>query len=130
MTGAPATFVITLDMTAPSPTPAFGSSLDVEVSFDDPDASWYVVWAKQQAVGTDYLVTNGGGKTTVQLGVANLALAPVPLAGCGARLGRATISGTYEPSWSTLSLNMAASLEDRGTGAATTTAICPAPVPL
>jgi len=124
---SPGTFTITLGMTKASPAPSLAGSLDVEVSFDDPDASWYLVWAKQPASGTDYLVTNAGGKTTVQLGVTSLVLAPVPLSACGARMGTATIFGTYDASWSTLSLDMTASI-DVG-GVPTTTATCPAPVP-
>ncbi len=114
-------------MTKSSPAPSFDGSFDVEVSFDDPDASWYRVWAAQSANGTDYALTNVGGQTTVQLGVSSLILAPVPLSSCGARLGTATISGTYAPSWAGMTLNMAVSA-DAGHGNAT--GICPAPVPL
>jgi hypothetical protein len=129
-TGSPETFIITLEMTSTSPAPSFGGALQVAVTFDDPDATWYTVWAKNAASGSDYMVTATGGQTTVQLGAPSVSLPPVPLALCGARLGVATISGTYDPSWDTLSLSMTASIEGRGTGAATTTATCPAPVPL
>jgi hypothetical protein len=128
--GTSQAFMITLDMTSSSPAPSFGGALQVSVAFDDPEANWYTVWAKSAANGSDYTVTATGGQTTIQLGAPSVSLPPVTLAACGARLGVAAISGTYAPSWNTLSLNMIASIDGRGTGAATTTATCPAPVPL
>jgi len=130
MTASSATFVITLATTLTSPAPALAGGLDVEVSFDDPDESWYLVWAQQPANGTDYVTTKMEGKTTVRLGVTDLVLAPVPLSACGARIGTARISGTYDPSWANLSLQMAAATLGHGAGAATSSATCHAPVPL
>ncbi|HEY6475331.1 MAG TPA: hypothetical protein VI456_02050 [Polyangia bacterium] len=124
---SPETFTIALAMTKSSPVPSFDGSFDVAVSFDDPDASWYRVWAAQSTDGTDYAVTNVGGETTVELGLSSLVLAPVPLSACGARLATATISGTYAPSWAGMTLSIAVSA-DAGHGNATGT--CPAPVPL
>lgn len=129
-TASAASFIVTLAMNKTSPSPTFGGSLDVKVSFDDPDASWYAVWAKQPKNGTDYVATNTDGQTVVELGVPNLVLAPVPLSACGARLGTASISGVYDRSWSGLGLLMTASIEGRGSGAATTSVTCEAPVPL
>jgi hypothetical protein len=79
---APAAISASIEITvAPDADPLPTGSGDPEVTFDDPDASWYGVWKTQAGVS----VTNAAGKTTVRI-TGNLTLLPVPLAGCTKRI--------------------------------------------
>jgi hypothetical protein len=77
-TPGPATANITLAVPTPDQVPTLTGGLDVEVAFEDPDASWYARWATQAGNGVAFLVTSAAGKTTVRMGEAKVTLAPVP----------------------------------------------------
>ncbi len=64
---------------------------DVEITFEDPDASWYAVWERESDNGTAYSVVNTDDTTTVRLGATQVTLAPVRLAACEERRPRARI---------------------------------------
>jgi len=98
---------VELSVTPLDQAPAFDGTLDAEIAFDDPDASWYAIWAKQPGSGDAFTITNQGGKTTVQLAASSLTLGPVPLFACETRNAIAQVSGSY-----TETLSMRAILDD------------------
>jgi hypothetical protein len=73
--------------------PTLGGPLDVEIAFDDPDASWYAVWASQTQAKDSFAVTSGAGKTTVRMAANTVKLAPVALAACRRRDANAIVGG-------------------------------------
>ncbi|MDD5306959.1 MAG: hypothetical protein PHU25_06510 [Deltaproteobacteria bacterium] len=82
-------------MTPPDQVPTLEGTLDVEIAFEDPDASWYAVWAKQAGSEGAFTVTSEGGTTTVRMGESVVALGAVPLAACETRKALAQMSGSY-----------------------------------
>ena len=92
-TPAPITAGIQLTVTPPDQVPTLTGALDVEVAFDDPDASWYATWTKQAGSGDAFAVTNEGGTTTVRMGKSGVALAPVPVPACKTRKAIAHVYG-------------------------------------
>jgi hypothetical protein len=93
-TTAPVTVAIDLTVTPPEEVPSLDGSLDVEIAFEDPDASWYDRWTTQAGNGVAFAVTHEGDATTVRLGQGSVELAPVPLAGCETRKGAAQVLGS------------------------------------
>jgi hypothetical protein len=84
---------------------------DVEVTFEDADASWYKVWARQPQSLTHpiFSVTKADGKTTVRLASNTVTLDPVSLPGCA----RSVPKGSIHAAWGTaLALDMQATLTD------------------
>ncbi len=122
-TPAPITVGIQLSVTPPEQVPTLTGALDVEIAFDDPDASLYATWTKQGGNGESFAVTSEGGTTTVRMGAASVALAPVPVAACKTRTATARVSGSY-----TAVLSMEAVL-DSGIAFATTEGTCLGPPP-
>jgi hypothetical protein len=117
-TPGPATASIELTVTPPEQVPTLIGALDIEIAFDDPDASWYAIWTNQAGSGDDFTVTSEGGTTTVRMGESGVALGPVPLAACETRKAIAHVSGSYSAM-----LSMHAVLDD-GTVFATTDGSC------
>ena len=113
-TPGPATASIEFTVTPPEQVPTLNGTLDIEVAFDDPDASWYAIWTKQAGKGDAFTVTGEGGKTAVKMGESDIALGPVPLTACEMRKAIAHVSGSY-----LAMLSMHAVLDD-GTVFATT----------
>jgi hypothetical protein len=87
-----ATATITLTVAPPTEMPTLGGPLDVEVTFDDADGSWFGAWQAQAANGAAFVVSEGAGETTVRMGESVLTLAPVPLRACETRKATAHIS--------------------------------------
>jgi hypothetical protein len=96
-------FVLTL---VPSTViPALAGTPDVEIAFDDPDGTWAATWSAQAGSGTTFIVRKdygnpnvGGaapaaGMTTVRLGIARLALAPVSLSALQSTVVQAAMNG-------------------------------------
>jgi hypothetical protein len=84
---------------------------DVEVTFEDADASWYKVWARQPQLlaQPSFSVTTADGKTTVRLASNSVTLDPVSLPGCARSVPTSSIQGN----WGTpLFLEMHATLTD------------------
>jgi hypothetical protein len=113
-TPGPATAGIELTVTPPEEVPTLTGTLNVEIAFDDPDASWYAIWTAQPGNGDAFTVTSEGGATTVRMGASGLSLGPVPLAACETRTAKAHVSGSY-----TATLSMHAVLDDGTVFAAT-----------
>jgi hypothetical protein len=86
----PASATITLDVTAP-PLPEL-TGTEVDVSFEDPDGSWFATWAQDTGNGVAFALTSGSGKTTVRMGTSTVTLSPVPLAACETRKALGYIS--------------------------------------
>jgi hypothetical protein len=86
---------VSIDLTtAPGATePTLNGPLDVEITFEDPDASWFAIWTKQASKGETFAVTRAGKKTAVRMGTSTVKLAPVTLSACRRRDGEATVSG-------------------------------------
>jgi hypothetical protein len=110
----PVTADVQLAVTPPDQVPSLTGALDVEIAFEDPDASWYATWTQQPGSGEAFVVSNEGGKTNVRMGQSSVALAPVPLAACETRKAAAVV---VPGSNFTASLSMHAVLD----GAVTTT---------
>jgi len=91
--------------------PSLVGTPDVEVKFEDADASWYGVWAAQAARDASFNVTSDSGFTTVRLGASNVHLDPVAMAGCESRSPTGSISAPYG---TFLNLDMRAALTDAG----------------
>lgn len=89
--------------------PSLTGSPDVEVKFEDADASWYGVWAPQAARDASFNVTNDTGYTTVRLGASSVNLDSVAMAGCESRSPTGSISAPYG---TFLNLDMQATLTD------------------
>jgi hypothetical protein len=123
-TSAPIAAGIQLTVTPPDQVPTLTGALDVEVAFDDPDASWYATWTKQVGSGQAFTVTSAGGVTTVRMGESVVALAPVSIAACTTRKATAQV---YGGSYSAV-LSMQAVL-DNAIASATTEGTCLAPPP-
>ncbi len=119
-TFAPINASIQLTVAPPEQVPTLTQTLDVEVAFDDPDASWYATWTNQAGNGQAFAVTNDGGMTTVRMGEGSVALVPVPVAACKTRKALAHV---YPWSNDSAKLNMHAVL-DNGIASATTDATC------
>ncbi len=109
----PATATIELTLSPPDFTPTFGGPLLVQIAFEDPDTSWYTIWAAQPGNGSAYQVTTQSGTTTVTLGASDVTLPPVPLEACEMRKAWASIPGEYYAC--TLSMNMQAVITAGGT---------------
>jgi hypothetical protein len=94
--------------------PSLTALPDVEVVFDDSDASWFNAWNSQTGNGSTFAVTHSGSSTTVRLGAFSVALNSVPLAAGQTR----TATGTVNlPSGSPpATLQIAASLTETGAG--------------
>lgn len=122
---APITAGIQLLVTPPEQVPTLNGPLDVEVAFDDPDASWYATWTKQAGNGAAFTVTNEGGTTTVRMGEGSVVLASVPLTACETRKAIAHVS----PGSNAAKLSMHAVLGN-GSAFATTDGTCMNPPPL
>jgi hypothetical protein len=122
-TPGPATAGIELTVTPPDQVPTLAGTLDVEIAFDDPDASWYAAWTTQAGNGDAFTVTSNGGTTTVKMGESSVALGPVPLAACETRKAVAKVSGSTSATLSTHAV-----LDD-GTVFATTDGSCYDPPP-
>ena len=105
-------------MTPPDQVPTLSGTLEIGIAFDDPDASWYTVWAEQAGIGGTFTVTTEGGTTTVKMAEGTLTLAPVPLTACETRKATAHIYGS-----DSVRLIMHADLDD-GTVFATTDGRC------
>jgi hypothetical protein len=122
-TPAPITAGIQLIVTPPEQIPTLTGPLDVEVAFDDPDASWFATWTKQPGNGEVFTVTSQGGTTTVRMGEGGFALAPVPIAACTTRKAVALVLGS-----TSATLTMKAILADgNGSAIATTDGTCSSP---
>lgn len=119
----PITATIQLTVTPPDQTPTLDGPLDVEIAFDDPDASWYATWAKQTGNGASFTVTHEASTTTVRMGQSTLALLPAPVAACTTRKATAHVFGS-----SSATLSMHAALES-GLPFPTTDATCLNPPP-
>jgi hypothetical protein len=115
---------IVLGVTPPEDAPTLDGSVDDEIAFDDPDASFYAVWSKQSGIGTALGVTHDGGVTTVRMGVPSLTLLPVPIEACKTRKAAAKVDGPNDAK-----LSIHAVLED-GTPFTTTDVICFNPPPV
>ena len=107
------TVQITLTATPNSNTaPSLTVSPDIEVTFDDPDSSWFNVWNAQAGNGTTFAVTHNSGtnSTTVRLGAFSVVLNPVPLMAGQSR----NATGNINPTSGTLTLQLGATLTDSG----------------
>jgi len=106
---APATararFTFTVDPSSIAPT--LDGPVDVEITFDDADRSWFNVWASQPDTGRTFGVTASNGSTTVRLGAYSVTLASVDEPSCQSRQGMARVSGD-----SSAKLVMAVELSD------------------
>jgi hypothetical protein len=122
-TQAPITVGIQLVVTPPEQVPTLTGPLDVEIAFDDPEASLYAIWTKQGGNGELFAVTSEGGTTTVRMGAGSVALAPVPIAACKTRTAIALVLGS-----NSAALSMQAVL-DSGIAFATTEGTCSSPPP-
>jgi hypothetical protein len=89
---APVTADVELIVTPQDQVPSLGGTLDVEIAFEDPDASWYATWSQQSGNGDAFVVSNEDGKTTVRMGQNSVLLAPVPLAACETRKAAAVVA--------------------------------------
>ncbi|MDB4988055.1 MAG: hypothetical protein JWN04_3233 [Myxococcaceae bacterium] len=65
---------------------------DVEVTFDDPDSSWFSVWHDDPAINQAYRLTHAGTTTTLRLGRNGVTLRAVPLAAGASRNAKAVIN--------------------------------------
>ena len=87
--------------------PELSSENVLQVTFDDPNATWHARWVLGQG---DYAVLHNGGRTTVQLGARDVSLAPVPLAAGHSVTAEAVVSlATGEPE---TTIELAATLTD------------------
>lgn len=100
-------------------TPSLTGSPAMQVTFEDPDASWFAVWSAQPNAGTAFAVTTAGGSTTVRLGAARVDLAAVQLSACLSRMGMGDVGRT-----SNVILDMVASFTSGGTVVGTAAGAC------
>jgi hypothetical protein len=107
--GGPVSVKLALAFSPADMLPSLTGSPDVEVKFEDADASWYGVWAQQAARDASFNVTNDSGYTTVRLGASSVDLDPVAMAGCESRSPTGSISAPYG---TFLNLDMQATLTD------------------
>ena len=85
---------IALTVDPASVTPSLTGAPAMQVTFEDPDGSWFAVWSAQPNAGTAFAVTTAGGSTTVRLGAARVDLAAVPLSACLSRMGMGDVGRT------------------------------------
>lgn len=117
---APITVGMQLVVAPPDQVPDLDGPLDVEIAFDDPDATWHATWSRQPGNGETFAVTHQAGKTTVRMGEAEVELAPVSLTACEVRKGVAQVLPGDN---SAAKLNMHAILDD-GTASVAVDGLC------
>jgi hypothetical protein len=101
---------ITLSLSPPIGTaPSLTADPDVEVQFDDADASWWNAWKAQAGSGKSFAATHSGNTTTVRLGAYSVKLDPVPLAAGEKRNAAGSVTGSGP-----VTLRIAAALTDPG----------------
>jgi hypothetical protein len=105
---APATIQFTFEMAPATVTPTLTGSLDVEISFDDPDGGWAATWSAQAGSGTSFTVMRLAGATKVRLGTTSLQLAAVPLLPSQSTVATGAMAGTPMGT----GLNMQATISD------------------
>lgn len=86
--------ILLLTVTPPDQVVSLDGPLEVGIAFDDPDASWYATWAKQQGNGVAFMVTNEGATTTLKMGEGSLVMGPVRIPACTTRKAVAHLTGS------------------------------------
>lgn len=71
-------------------------TLDIEIAFEDPGATWYAVLASEAGNGTYYAASNDGVTTTVRVGNGDYLYGSLPLASCEGRHLTARIAGNSD----------------------------------
>jgi hypothetical protein len=110
---------IALTVDPASVMPSLSGAPAMQVTFEDPDRSWFTTWSAQPNAGTAFAVTTAGGSTTVRLGAPRVDLAPVPLSACLSRMGMGDVGRT-----SHVILDMEASFTSGGTVVGTAAGAC------
>jgi hypothetical protein len=105
---------------APPQVPSLAGPIDVEVAFEDPDATLYAIWASQIGGGQAFAVVHAGTATTVRMGASDVTLPPVPVAACETEKGHALV---IPANGADVALQIHAVLED-GTGPQAVDATC------
>jgi hypothetical protein len=72
--------------------PSLTGSPDVEVMFEDADATWYATLARQPGNGSQFSVAHVGNTTTVRLGASSLTLSTVSLPACARNMPIASVN--------------------------------------
>jgi hypothetical protein len=83
---------LTFTVTGGTAPPSLDTTESIEVAFDDPDSSWFNVWALP-ANGDRFSLKHDGATTIVRLGAPKVQLT-ASLSGCELRIGRAILTAT------------------------------------